>query len=142
MIRHVIWGSQKKESEILAARLNEKNLLEKGVKLSCFRTRESTFLQYFESNSSFVFCNNIPGLLKELGLLIYNPDEWRLFIDSKKQNLKCILLHNGNLYDAVPIGHSVILREEHGQFTKTYQNLRRMLGYHSKISFKNFLGNT
>ena len=65
-----------------------------GVKVSCFRSRECTFLQYFESGSSFVFWNYIPDLLMELGLLIYNPDEWKLFIDSSKQSLKCVLLHN------------------------------------------------
>ena len=37
-------GPSKKASEILASRLNEKNLLEQGVKVSYFRTRESTFL--------------------------------------------------------------------------------------------------
>ena len=104
----------KKASEILASRLNEKNLFEQGVKVSYFQTRKSTFLQYFRSNNSFVFCHNIPGLLKELGLSNYNPNEWRMFIDSSKRSLKCVLLHNGNLFGAVPIEHSVCLREEDG----------------------------
>ena len=46
-------GLSKKASEILASRLNE-NLLEQGVKASYFQTRESTFLQYFRSDSGFV----------------------------------------------------------------------------------------
>lgn len=57
-------GLSKKASDILASRLNEKNLLEQGVKVSYFRTRESTFLQHFRSDSGFVFHHNIPGLLK------------------------------------------------------------------------------
>ena len=61
-------GLSKKASEILSSRLNEKNLLEQGVQVSYFGTRESTFLQFFRSDSGFVFCHNIPGLLKELGL--------------------------------------------------------------------------
>ena len=34
------------------------------------------------------------------------------FIDSSK-SLKCVLLHNGNLFGAIPIGHSVYLKEKH-----------------------------
>ena len=41
-----------------------------------------------------MFCHNIPGLVKELGFSIYSPNEWRMFIDSSKQSLKCFLLHN------------------------------------------------
>ena len=40
-------GLSKKASELLASRLNEKILLEKGAKISYFRSRESAFLQYF-----------------------------------------------------------------------------------------------
>ena len=61
-------GLSKNPSEILASRLNEKNVLQQGVKVSYFRIRESTFLQHFRTDSFFLFCHNIPGLLKELGL--------------------------------------------------------------------------
>ena len=40
----------------------------------------------------------------------YDPNEWRLFIDSLKKSLGCVLLHNGNLFGAIPIGHSVYLK--------------------------------
>ena len=40
-------GLSKKASEILASRLNEKNLLEKGEKTSYFRYRESAFFSIF-----------------------------------------------------------------------------------------------
>ena len=43
----------------------------------------------------------------------YNPDELRLFIDSSKRSLKCVLLHNGNTFACVPIGHSVVLKEHY-----------------------------
>lgn len=46
----------------------------------------------------------------------YVPEDWRLFIDSSKRSLKAVLLHNGNKYASVPVGHSVHLKE-------TYQNL-------------------
>ncbi|QQP51270.1 Uncharacterized protein FKW44_012583, partial [Caligus rogercresseyi] len=47
------------------------------------------------------------------GMPIYDPKEWRLFIDSSKSSLKCVILHNGNVYGAVPIGYSVSLREDY-----------------------------
>ena len=119
-------GLSKKASELLASRLNEKNLLEQGAKLSYFRSRESAFLQYFRSDSSFVYCHNIQGLLEELGIQIYNSNEWRLFIDSSNRSLKCVLLYNGNLYGAVPIGHSVCLREEHEDIKRVIE----LLQYH------------
>ena len=117
-------GLSKKASEILSSRLNEKNLLEQGVQVSYFRTRESTFLQYFRSDSGFVFCHNIPGLLKELGLSIYSPNEWRMFIDSSKQSLKCVLLHSASLFGVVAIGHSVCLHEEYGDVKRVIELLQ------------------
>ena len=117
-------GLSKKVSEILALRLNEQNLLEQGVKISFFRTRESTFLQYFRSDSGFVFCHIIPGLLKEFWVSIDNPNEWRMFIDNSKRSLKCILLHNGNLFGRVLIGHSACLHEEHGDVKRVIELLQ------------------
>ena len=61
----------------------------------------------------FVFCNNIPGLFAEMGLSKYNSDEWRLFIDSSKRSLKCVLLHKGNKFACGPIGHSVVVKEHY-----------------------------
>ena len=36
------------------------------------------------------------------------------FIDSSKISLKCVLLYNRNIYGCIPIGHSVTMKEEHG----------------------------
>ena len=52
-----------------------------------------------------------------MGLSEYNPNEWRLFIDSSKRSLKCVLLHNGNKYGSIPIGHSVSMKEEYEQIS-------------------------
>ncbi|GFW76425.1 uncharacterized protein TNCV_1582041 [Trichonephila clavipes] len=53
------------------------------------------------------------------------PEEWRLFIDSSKRSLKAVLLHNGNRYASVPVGHSVHLKE-------CYENLEFIL---NKLSY-------
>ncbi|CAM1323525.1 Uncharacterised protein at_DN2338, partial [Pycnogonum litorale] len=36
--------------------------------------------------------------------------EWRLK-DSSKTSLKCVLLHNGNIYGSIPIGHCKMKEE-------------------------------
>ena len=42
----------------------------------------------------------------------YEPKDWRLFIDSSKQSLKCVLLHNSK-FASVPIAHSTTLKEKY-----------------------------
>ncbi|ESO05353.1 hypothetical protein HELRODRAFT_171733 [Helobdella robusta] len=52
--------------------------------------------------------------------LNYDPSEWRLFIDSSKLSLKAVLLHNGNHFPSVPIGHAAHMKE-------TYLNMKTLL---------------
>ena len=59
---------------------------------------------------SLCYCSDIDSLMNELGIQ-HIPNEWRLFIDSSKSSLQTELLHNGNDYPSVPIGHSVHMRE-------------------------------
>ena len=101
----------KKSAELLASRLSEKNLLQKGTKVSFYRNRDSEFVPFFSEVDGLVFCHNIPGLLAKLGVNDYNPEEWRLFIDSSKYSLKVVLLHNGNVLGSIPVAHSTKLKE-------------------------------
>ena len=117
-------GLSKKGAELLASRLNEKHLLERGTRVSFFRSRESSFIQYFRSEDSFTYCHDVEELLLELGISHYKSSDWRLFIDSSKRSLKCVLLHNGNSYGAVPIGHSVGLREDYEDIKKVMKLLQ------------------
>ena len=68
----------------------------------------------------------VPGFLRKLSIPSYNPEEWRLFLDSSKRSLKCVPLHNGNRYGAVPVGHSTVLKEQQDDI-KTVMDL---LKYH------------
>ena len=70
-------------------------------------------IRFFTMESEFVFCNNIPGLSKEMSLSCYNSGKWRLFTDSSKRSLKCVLLYKGNKFACVPIGHSVFVKEHY-----------------------------
>lgn len=45
------------------------------------------------------------GLLNGLGNEESKLEEWRLFIDILKNGLKCVLLHNGNVYGSVALGN-------------------------------------
>ena len=50
----------------------------------------------------------------------YEPDKWRLFVDSSKVSLKAVLLHDGNVLPAIPLVHAFHIKE-------TYENLKWLL---------------
>ncbi|GBP31362.1 hypothetical protein EVAR_13482_1 [Eumeta japonica] len=106
-------GLPKSASEILASRLKERNLVTKETRISYYRTRERNLLKYFAEEDNFVFCKDIPGLMAAMRLKNYASNEWRLFIDSSKRSLKCVLLHNGNKLGSLPIAHSTKAKEEY-----------------------------
>ena len=61
-----------------------------------------------------VYCNDVTGLLRQLGVQQYDPQDWHLFIDSSKRGLKCVL-QNDNLYESVSLGHSTTLKEKYNE---------------------------
>ena len=90
------FGPSTESSEVLGSRLGEHGILDSGI-----------------GGHGIL---DFQDLLSETGLPEYNPDEWRewrLFTDSSTRNLKCVLLHNGNKFACVPIGHSVIFKEHY-----------------------------
>ena len=58
----------------------------------------------------------------------FNPDPWRLFIDSSKVSLKVALLHNGNKFPSVPLAHAANLKE-------SFESMKLLLG---KIKYDEF----
>lgn len=54
-----------------------------------------------------VYCYNIEGLLKKLGVSEYTSDHW-----CSKQSLKCVLSSDDNKYGNKPIGHFTKMEEE------------------------------
>lgn len=117
-------GLPKESAEVLGSRLKEKNLLSPGTSFSWYRNREKEFVSYFSQEGDLVFCNNVPGVMSAFNI-DYILDEWRLFIDSSKRSLKAVLLHNGNKFASVPVGHSVHMKE-------SYENLELIL---NKLSY-------
>lgn len=55
----------------------------------------------------------------------YDAKEWRLFIDSSKEILKAVLLHNGNKKPSIPVAHAVNTKESY----KTMATLLRYIQY-------------
>ncbi|QQP52342.1 Uncharacterized protein FKW44_004467 [Caligus rogercresseyi] len=100
-------------SELLASRLKEKNLLGKDVRITFFRRRHEDYMGYFCQEEDLVYCRDVAGLLVKLGAPQYDPRDWRLFIDSCKRSLKCVLLHNGNQFASIPLAHSTTLKEKY-----------------------------
>ena len=103
----------KQSAELLASRLQEKNLLHAGTSVTFYRKREEELSEYFTFEDGLVFCNDIHYFLLDLGLREYKHEEWILFIDSSKRSLKYVLLHNGNKFGSIPFGHSVTLKEKY-----------------------------
>jgi hypothetical protein len=112
----------KDSSELLASRL-KKNVLQPGTKITFYRRREKNFLPFFTKENNLVFCNDIRNLLKKTGLSECNPSEWRLFIDSSKRSLKCVLLNNSNKYGSIPIGHSTTMKEVYKAFSLVLEKI-------------------
>jgi len=67
-----------------------------------------------------VSCNYVCSVTEFLGHE-YNPDQWRLFIDSSKVTLNLVLLHNGNRFPSVPLAHAANMK-------KSYENMKLLLG--------------
>ena len=109
----------KKFAELLGSRIQHNNLLAPNTTYYWYRQREKGLVQCFSMEETFACCHNVAGLLQAMGCA-HDPTEWRLLIDSCKASLKCVLLHNGNRYASIPIGHSVHLKE-------TYQNMKMLL---------------
>ena len=80
--------------------------------------------KYFHSDGQLVYCTDVAGLLVAMGLPAYHSSDWRLFIDSSKRSLKCVLLHNGNKYGSISIGHSVVLKENYSNIKVVLEKLK------------------
>jgi len=109
----------KESAELLGSRLKERNFLASGTTFAWYRHREQQFVNFFTTEDKLVYCNNIEGLMSELGAS-YEASDWRLFIDSSKRSLKAVLLHNGNELSSIPVTHSVEMKE-------TYDNMKLLL---------------
>jgi len=77
----------------------------------CIALKRFPFLKQRIIYSLFVICKEAGTLQRynwpshTLNISSYDPGEWR-FSNSSKRSLKWVLLCSGNVYGAVPVGHS------------------------------------
>jgi len=103
------------------------NLLHQDTKVCFYRGRHEEFKDLFSQEDSVVFCNDISSVMEVLGHE-YNPDQWRLSIDSSEVSLKVVLLHNGNKFPSVPLAHAANTKE-------SYESMKLLL---EKIKYDEF----
>jgi hypothetical protein len=101
-INHLVRGLNLPEiqTELLVSHLQGWNLLQQDVKVS-HRKHQQSLSQFLPKDGELVYCNDVEGLLQELGCE-QKPDEWRLFLDSPKFSLKAVL-RNGNIQQSILI---------------------------------------
>ena len=89
-------------------------MLDPTCKVSKYRKRHLRFACFFTVSQPHLlcYCSDIFVAFNEIGI-DYNPADWRLFIDSSVKSLKAVLLHNGNEFASIPVGHSVHMKEEY-----------------------------
>lgn len=74
------------KSEELLSRFKNWNLIDPSVTIAHIRGRHHVFDQFFDEDSSLVYCSDIVGLFERFSHA-HNPDEWTLFMDSSTQSM-------------------------------------------------------
>ena len=108
--------------ELLVSRLKEWNLLQSGVKICSFCTRQQSLAQFFSMKGGLVYCIDVGDIMQEFGYC-HRPEEWRLLIYSSKLSLKAVLLHNENMLPSIPVGYAAHMKE-------TYENMKNFFAVH------------
>jgi hypothetical protein len=111
-LNNLVWDLDlpKTKAQLLGSRLQQWNLLEKGVKLLLHRKRQVNIASYFLMDDNLLYCNDVCALMEELQLQP-GPDQRRLFTDSSKLSLKAVLLLNGNKLPSILLAHAAHIKE-------------------------------
>ena len=91
-------------AQMLGSRLQQWNLLEKGVIFSSYRKRQSNIAKNCSIGGDLIYCNVC--LLMEEFQVHPDPEQWRFFINSFKVILKAVLLYNGKKHPSAPLVHA------------------------------------
>jgi len=92
------------KAELLASRMNQRKILDEGMKLILYCYHQKNLEEFFTIEGILVTSKNVDGLFT--GLV-----EWRLFIDSSKFSLKAILLHIMNVLHSILVAHAFGIKE-------------------------------
>ena len=77
-----------------------------------------------------MFCNDVCSVMEFLGHE-FNPDQWRLFIDSSKVSLKVFYSTTEIKFPSIPLAHSANMK-------KRYESMKLLLGKikYDELKFK------
>jgi hypothetical protein len=100
----------KQQAELLGSRLKGWNLLRQDTKVCFYRGRHEELKDFFSQEDDVMFCNDVCSFMEVLGHE-YNPDQWRLFIDTSKVSLKVVLFHNGNRFHSIPLAPAANIKK-------------------------------
>jgi len=97
------------------------------TKVCFYRGHREDLKDFFSQEDGVMFCNDVCSVMEVL-VSEFNPDQWRLFIDSSRVSLKVVLLHNGNKFPSVPLAHAASMKE-------SYDSMKLLMG---KIKYGEF----
>ena len=113
----------KEQSELIASRLKQFNLLKKDTRVTFYRNREEKFSNFYnDGEENMVYTNKITEILTELCIPI-DHSQWRLFIDSSVLSLKAVLLHNGNFFRPIPLAYITNTKESYDSISKVLTSI-------------------
>ena len=82
-------------------------MLAPETKVSFYQYSEKNFTVFFFLNGKkLLFCDSIKRLITAMGTS-WTLSVWKLFIDSSKRSLKCVLFHIGNKLAFLSTVHSI-----------------------------------
>lgn len=119
-------GLTQRKSERLTGFLKSYNVLDPKVNITKYRKRQQDFQNLYNINAAktYAYCSDAYTLM--LAMFIerpYNPDEWRLFIDSSKNSLKVVLLHVSNKVPSIPLAYSTETKETHEVLARIMEDI-------------------
>ena len=86
------------------------NLLAPNTNVSLYRQKTQDLISHFSADDELCYCNDVSALCQSIGM-IHDQTSRRLFIDSSKESIQAVLLHNGSTYLSVPVAYSTTLKE-------------------------------
>jgi len=101
----------KVRAELLVSRMKQWKYLDEGVKITLYCYHQKNLEEFFNMEGTLVACKDVDGLFKALNMS-HCSNEWRLFTESSKVNLKTVLLQNGNVLPSIPVAHAFGIKEK------------------------------
>lgn len=115
----------KSDGEVLFSRLKSRGVVTQGSRVTFLRKFTTTIEEFFEYEEThkFVYCKDIPGLVKKY-LGHFDRNEWRLFCDGSSKHFLCGLIHNGNKLPSIPIVFARDPKESYVKMKKIFQAIK------------------